>query len=397
MRLTILLISLVLLPTLALANMSRPMTEQTQRQLSKAHACIKKGKPDCARKILSQYMKHATHPHPYGVVLYGSLLLEQNELSQATQIFEKGYKDYPQCREIVHNLAVVRYEQERFKEAGNLFLESCNLSEKPIPTIRYQASACYYQATAYELAYDAVRPLLELEKVEPNWVKLAAHSLIQRKQWTQAEKVLVRFLRLSPTEHTYWKLLANVRIEHKKYKRAAAALEIAYRIQPPTEEERRNLSQLYLYIEAPLLSAHALEDSFTSTPSAIVCDQLARAYLSAGRTEQALSMLNLAIHQDSTSARWLTKGIILYGKRHYPEAVTALQQSADLNEKTGLAHFLIGMSLWEIQQWKAAKNSFEIATRYERYAKKAKKAIKSIDSMVDNERQSRLAQLNDLL
>jgi len=397
MRFIIVITTLLLLPTLAVANMARPMTEQTQRQLTKAHACIKKGNPDCARKILSRYMKNATRPHPYGVVLYGSLLLEQKELSLAAQTFEKGYKNYPQCREIVHNLAVTRYEQEQFEEAGNLFLESCNLSKKPTPAVRYQASACFYQAASYKQTYDAVRPLLELEKVKTNWVKLAAHSLIQLKNWSQAEKVLVRFLRLSPTEYTYWQLLANVRVERKHYKRAAAALEIAYRIKSPSEAQRRNLSQLYLYIEAPLLSAHALEDSFSGTPSAAVCDQLARAYLSAGRTKQALGMLKLAIKQDNTAARWLTKGKILYGKRRYPEAITALKQSVDLNEKTGLAHFLLGMSQWETQQWKAAKNSFEHATEYGRYAKKANKAIKSIDSMVDSERQSRLAKMNDLL
>ena len=397
MRFIIFVTTLLLLPTLALANMSRPMTEQTQRKLTKAHTCINKGNSQCAQRILSRYIENSTRPHPYGIVLYGTLLLEQKNLPLAAEILEKGYENYPQCREIVHNFAVARYEQERFEEAGKLFLESYELSKEPKPAVRYQASACFYQAEKYKQAYAAIRPLLDTTTVKTNWVKLAAHSLIQLKDWPRAEKVLIRFLKASPTEYAYWQLLANVRVERKHYKRAAAALEIAYRITPPNETQRRNLSQLYLYIDAPLLSAHALEDSFTGTPSPKVCDQLARAYLSAGRTRQALGMLKLAIRQDNTAERWLTKGKILYSKRRYPEAAAALKQSVKLKEKTGLAHFLMGMSLWETQHWEKARISFAQAATHKRYAKKANRAIKSIDNMVDSERQSRLAQVDDQL
>ncbi|WP_147818909.1 tetratricopeptide repeat protein [Salidesulfovibrio onnuriiensis] len=380
--------------TVSANDMARPMTEQTRLRLSKAHKCIKMDKPECARQILSRYMETASRPHPYGVVLYGSLLLEQHELAEAASVFERGYENYPKCREIVHNLAVVRYEQERYSEAGEMFLKSCALAERPTPEIRYQGAVCFYQAELYKQAHEAVSPLLNLKQVKKNWVRLAAHCLIQLKDWPRAEKTLVRFLKVSPAEHEYWKLLANVRIERKQYTRAAAALEIAYRIKPPSEEERRSLSQLYLYVDAPLLAAHALKDDFKGTPPPKVCDQLARAYLTAGRIEPALGMIDLAIQQENTAERWLTKGKILYGKRRYAEAEGALKQAVKLKEKSGLAHFLMGMSLWEQQNWQESRDWFKRTGQFKRYAKRADRAIKSIDSMIESERQSRLATID---
>ncbi len=393
LALTLIILTAASSPATA-TDMERPMTAQTRQRLTKAHVCLKKGKPECARRILNRYMETSSRPHPYGVVLYGSLLLELKELDNAARVFERGYKDYPQCREIVHNLAVVRYEQERFLEAGELFLKSSDLAPKPAPGVRYQGAVCFYQAERYKQSYEAVSPLLRLERPKKDWGRLAVHCLIQLKDWPRAEATLIRFLRISPTEQDYWKLLANVRIERKHYKRAAAALEIAYRIQSPTQEERRSLAQLYQYVNAPLLAAHALRDDFKGTPPPTVCDQLSLAYLMAGRTDQALKMLTLGIQQESTAKRWLTKGKILYVKRRYSEADTALKQAVHLKEKTGLAHYLLGMSLWEQQKWKEARQWFVRTGQFKRYAKRADRAIQSIDGMVESERQSRLAKLD---
>lgn len=391
-----LLLLTIALPASVLANdLERPMTEQTRQRLMKAHACMQKGKIDCARNILSRYVDNSRRPHPYSVILYGNLLLQQNELPEAARVFEQGYDNYPQCRQIVHNLAVIRYDQERFQEAGELFLKSSELSAKKIPDTRYQAAVCFYQADAYRRAYETVRPLLALQQVKKDWGQLAVHCLIHRKDWPRAEATLIRFLRKVPAEHEYWKLLANVRIERKHYKRAASALEIAYRIKTPSEQERRNLSQLYLYVNAPLMAAHALEDSFKSTPPPKVCDQLTQAYLTAGRTESALEMLDLAIQQKNTAKRWLTKGQILYGKRRYEDAEKALKKAAELKEESGLAHFLLGMSLWEQQKWQKSKEWFNRARQFDRYAKRADRAISSIESMMKSEKQSRMTKLEN--
>ncbi|WP_229595521.1 tetratricopeptide repeat protein [Pseudodesulfovibrio sediminis] len=366
------------------------MTEQTRSKLQKAYSCIKNNQPECARTILSRYMENSTRPHPFGILLYGSLLMEQNQLQEAAQILERGYADFPQCRQIVHNLAVVRYEQKEFTKAGELFLKSCLLTKKPAHNTRYQAATCFFQAKKYAQAYDVTKPLLGLKTVKPDWVRLAAHSLILLKRWPEAERTLIHFLRRSPTEHAYWKLLANIRMQRKHYKKAAAALEIAYRIAQPTALERRTLSQLYLYINAPLLAAHALEGSFTHTPSPKVCDQLAQAYLTAGRTKQALDMLDKAMALEKTPERSLIKGRILYAKRRYPEAIAALRQAVQLNDKTGLANYLLGMIFWEQKQWDEARHWFQSAEKFKHHARHATRAINAINAMEESSRQSNL-------
>lgn len=390
MRSFVLALALLLLPSLALGDcgLSHPMSEQTRNRLQKAYSYMQGNHPESAERILSGYMAGTSHPHPYGILLYGSLLLNTNQLEKAADILGKGCREHPDCRPIVHNLAVVRYEQEKFLQAGELFLKSCELAKKPARCVRYQAAVCFYQSERYARAYAVAAPLLEHARVRPDWVRLSAHCLIQLKRWPEAERTLLRFLKRSPDNHGYWKLLANVRMARKHYKQAASALEIAYRLKAPNQTERRTLSQLYLYVNAPLLATHALEDDFADSPSPEVCDHLARAYAAAGRVDQAIAVLDQAIARENSAERWLTKGKLLYGRRHYGKAAKALRQAVKLKEETGLAHFLLGMTYWERKDWNQARQWFARAEGFKRHAKRAARAIRAIDAMEATRRQS---------
>ncbi|XPV74714.1 MAG: tetratricopeptide repeat protein [Desulfovibrio sp.] len=389
--LSILLISAaLLLPPLALGgdDLSRPMTENTRKELTKAHKCIQNQRPECARNILSRYVEKSKTPHPYGILLYTNLLTENAEWDTASAVLEKGYTNYPECRQIVHNLAIVKYEHKEYEQSGELFLKTNALSKKPQPSIQYQAAVAFYLAEKFQRTYEVLTPLLEQQKVQKNWVRMAAHSLIKLKKWKKAERVLATFVKRSPEEHIYWKLLANVRMELKRYKKAATALEIAYRIKPPSKKERQTLSQLYLYIDAPLMATHALKDDFTSTPSPEVCDLMVRAYLTAGRADKSIDLLNKAIAQNPTAKRWLTKGRILYSKRRYQEATEALVESVKLGENKGKAAFLLGMAYWEQKQWQNAREWFQKAKQFKPQSKRAARALRSIEAMEESKRQS---------
>lgn len=365
----------------AFADWSSPLSPAAGRILHQAQVLMEKGDDAEAGRLLAEYVDGQKNPHPLGSLLYGNWLMEHDRLDAAADVYADAFRREPKSTELALNLGVARFRQKRFEDAGGLFLKASELSEKPRPGWQFHAAACYFEAENPQKTCDILRPLLERSCVKPGWVRLMAHSYIALEKWAEAEGVLIRFLRQQPEAEKYWQLLANVRVQRKHYPEAAAALEIAFRLKTPTQSERESLSNIYMFIGAPLMASRVLEADPSRQISPEVCDNMTRAYLLAGRRDDALRMLGKAIEREETGARWLEKGRILFSARRYDAAADALGEAIRLKEKTGLAYYLLGLTEWQRQNWDAARESFNLARQCKRYRRPATQALASLESL----------------
>ncbi|NJB66681.1 tetratricopeptide (TPR) repeat protein [Desulfobaculum xiamenense] len=369
----------------AMADWSRPLAPAAGRILHEAQQLMQRGETERAGRILAGYVEGRERPHPLGSLIYGNWLMEARRVDDAAAVYEAALADEPGSADILMNLGVARYRQKRFAEAGELFLRAADQSDRPRLGLRHQAAACLFQGGDAARAVDVLAPLVDLPGAKAPWVRLMVHCLVQLERWDRAEGVLLRFLRMHPDDACYWKLLANVRSERQRYRQAAAALEIAYRLKPPTQKERETLSQLYMYVGAPLMAARALEGAFSDAPSPELCDRMARAYLCAGRRNEALRMLDVGLRQKPCGRRWLEKGRILYAARRYDAAADALTRAAVHGERSGQAHYLLGLVEWERRNWDAARENFRIAANTGRFREQATRALASLETLAQTQ------------
>lgn len=375
----------------ALAEWSRPLSPAAGRVLHQARQLEERGEDARAGEVLAEYVASSKNPHPYGCLLYGNWLMRHDKMAEAARVYEDALQRESDSPDIALNLGVVRYHQERFVDAGDLFLRAADASEKPRHGWKYHAAACYYSGEEFGRAATVLEGLLAQPKVKAGWVKLYAHCLVSQKRWAEAEATLLRFLRVRPEQAEYWRLLASVRSERSHYKDAAAALEIAYRLKAPSHSERETLSQLYAYVGAPLLATKALEKSFAEAPSAKVCERMARTYMMAGRRAEAAKALERAIAQEPTAQRWLWLGRILYKERDMDAAQSALGRAVALGEETGQASYLLGLLEWDRRNWNAARRHFCAAGKCRKFKRHAQNAIASLDALVEAEREAEAA------
>ncbi|UIJ38363.1 tetratricopeptide repeat protein [Desulfobaculum bizertense] len=367
--------------TVAEAQWSRALSPGSGRILQQAQQYMKSGKDQKAGALLRKYVEESSSPHPLGSLMYGNWLMSHDRLKKAAKVYAAALEKEPKSPELCMNLGVVRFRQERFAEAGELFLRSGPLMKKPDQSLVYQAAVCFFYDKQYHRVEHILHPLLADRSAKPEWVQLMAHSLVSQKKWGKAEGVLIRFLRVRPDEVPYWKLLAQVRIAEKKYRGAAAALEIAYRIHAPSRQERETLSQIYSYIGAHLLAMRSLEQSYTKIPPAKVCDKMARAYAFAGRDKKALAMMQQAVQQKPTAKRWMTKAQFEYKTRRYAAAENSLKQAVRLKEKTGLAQYMLGLVYWQRNDWSSAREYLLLAEKSRRYKRMAGQALGALESL----------------
>ena len=310
-----------------------------------------------AATVLRAYVDEAGEgAPPEAWISLGAALYESGDVAGAAQTFRQGHGAHPDNPLLCLNAGITLLELERFGEAAPLLETAYGLQRPPKPEWLFQAGSAYYQHKDYK---GSARVLLRLLESTPaprkEWIQLTVHALLESNQIARAESLLLDYLTLSPREDAYWRLLAKLYLEREQYVQAGAALEICYRINPPSLGDMEQLASLYNYRNAPLLAASTLETAYGSSPNREQALKVAALLASAGRTARAVDYLDKHL---GTGQGALEKGKLLYRARRFKEAEAAFRRllaSEDLPE----ARFYMALCAWERADWTAARREFK--------------------------------------
>ena len=324
--------------------------------------------PEAAR-ILTAYMKTAEDiPADAYLMLGGAHHLAGNK-EKALAVFEKGAAAKPDHPGLALNSAITNYEMEHYARAGRLFEKAYDLTEPPKPDLLYQAGAAYYAGEKYDASATVMTRLIAMEKKpKKEWVRLAIHTMMGAGKTEQARTMLMRYLTASPGESPYWELLAKLHLDSERYVEAAAALEICYRLGKPSSGDIERLASLYAYVNAPLMATATLKRICPATPSAKQAQKIASLLAAAGRTSEAVRLLDASPDKASLAG---DKGRFLYDARRFEEAETALKQGLSAAARQGQARFYLAMCAWERQDWKNAKANLSRVGKDKEYKQRA--------------------------
>ncbi len=203
----------------------------------------------------------------------------------------------------------------------------------------------------------------------------------------QADPLLSALLKKDPEDHGIWRLAAWIYMEQKDYPRAAAALHVAYRLNPPNPGEWKRLGDLYRLSGVPMKAVDAYEKAFGPSPGARDLDLLAETYIAANRMEKALAAAERAVRLKPTAKRWARLGDLCLKCRECRKAKSAFQQAARIDDRGGLMSLKEGYAAWQMQEMSCAKNAFQKALQHAEpksdTALKASHALAAIRKITD--------------
>lgn len=365
--LTLAFLALVLLAAPAMADSK--LSPEARHALRDAQLHLDKKEYGQAARHIEQYIATATEKIPeQAYLMLGGAHHLNGDMKQAAKWFIKGNKAYPANENLVLNAAVACYELERYKEAGKYF-EKTYATRKPVnPAHLFQAGSAYYAGESYKDSARVMIKLLNTHKEQnKDWTKLAIHALIGAKQYAKAEKMVLRYLAITPSEAPYWELLAKLHLDRNNYREAAGALEICYRLRKPTQKELERLAAIYNYEEAPLMAAATLKRAYAS-PSPDQTGKIALLKASAGRTDSAVKTIAAG---KTTTPLIEKKGLILYQARRFDEAEAAFRQVLKRDAKAGESRYHLALCQWEKRQWEEASNEFAKLSKIKKYRRLA--------------------------
>lgn len=374
-------------------SVSAPAEEKSVANLPKeaikalylAQQALQDNKHADAIKALTEYMAQAKEPIPLAAYqMLGHAYYQTKDLEKARKTFEEAHRAFPANAEMLQNLTVLTYETGRPKEAAGLFEKLYRLKGASDKKILYQAAGLYFQA---EERAEAKRVLGELlvsgGEADPKWYDDMIALCVELKQWGEAEKWATVYLEQKPEKSEYWRLLAQMRLDRQEYKPAAAALEIAYRLENPKQNEWLELSELYLYLNAPLMAIRCMKAAYGKEIPVDKLLKIARTYARTWRFEEAVKTVEEAYRKNPEIAVLLEKGRLLYDARHYAEAIPALQECVTRDPGQGEAWVLMGFSAWNLKKWEEARKAFVSASSLPKYRDQANDAVSVLDDMME--------------
>ncbi|WP_419781808.1 tetratricopeptide repeat protein [Maridesulfovibrio sp.] len=380
---TILCAVAILCGTSAFAKDFPPQARQALRQ---AQSCIKEEDMGGADKILDEYLQNTNETPPAEVfIMQGAARNDRGNKAGALAAFLNGMKLYPQNKSLCHNSAVLLYEQNNYLQAARLFERIYDLTAPKEPRMLYHAGAAFYEGKKYGESARAMSRLLTATQIpKKEWIKLALHSYLQAGQPGKALNYLDTLLKNYPQEAEYWKLLAKVEMDRNRYVQAAAALEMGYSLSPPTDQENRQLIQIYKYINAPLKAAKTMNRIHAGKLTPEQAQELALLYDRAGQPQDALKLIENSL--GSTPAKGdrqqllVTKGKLLYSLRRYG-AATEIFSLCLRTQHNPEARFFRALCFWELKQWELSRKDFLQLAGLKKYQARAQRALAALSDL----------------
>jgi len=361
--------------------------------LHKANKAMQNQDLQKARKIVRDFLKDSSEDVSGRLFLFlGYTWYQEEKSARAREAYKRGLGHAPGNKELHRNYAVACYRTGKFEPAGKHFEQAYQLSKAqeqgPDYKLLYRAGTAFYQDQDYSTAKGVLQRLLsEAENMESDWLKLLTRIHFNLKEWKEAEQIVNMLLDQDPLNRDYWKMLSQCNIRQSDHAAAATNLEIAYCIQKPDDPSGwEQLSNLYMYLNAPVEAAKCLQRSFFGEVSAKEYEKLAEIYYKALRLDQALKYMDKALDKEETEDRYLKKGNYLYENRDFAKAIDAFRRSADLSPDSGRAHLLKGFAACEIDKWELAKRSFEKAGEFEDCSSSARSGLAFVTDILKAKR-----------
>ncbi len=276
-----------------------------------------------------------------------------------------------------YNLAQLYLVQENYGKAITNFEIWFKATDNPTADAHYMMAAAYAQADRpREALPHALKAVAKAGAAKEAWLQLLLSLQFQLGQNRDAAATLQQLIAAFPKK-TYWMQLAAAYSELDDKKKALATMEVAERQGFLTSEnELRNLIQLYLYNDIPYRAALTIERAIAAgrlANDAKNQELLANTWLQARERERAIAPLERAAEMSGDGNLYVRLGQVHISEERWDRARDALAKALGKGglRDAGNVHLMLGIANASEERWREAQAAFSAARKYDASAKAA--------------------------
>jgi tetratricopeptide (TPR) repeat protein len=337
---------------------------------------------------------------------YAYLYFEQENYAEAIKNYEQVLQqpDIPIAMEdqTKYTLAQLYFQNENYKKSIAMMEDWIRNATNPGADPYMLIGQAYYQMGDYKKALPPVEKGIALAReqgktIKENWLLLLRLFYYENKNYPKTVDVLEELIAKYP-KREYWLQLSGMYGELDRSREQLAAYRIAHRQGFLSREpEYLALASLSMQSDVPWEAAQILEEGFEKgivQKNAQNYRLLANAYTLSQNDKKAIEPLVQAARLSGDGELDVRLGQAYLNLDEYNKAVESLRKGL---EKGGIrnasdVHVMLGMALFELKQYDAAKRSFRSAATDAKSQRIAAQWLEYIDS-----EQQRQAQLRDAL
>lgn len=335
----------------------------------------------------------------YGVVYFNQERYKDAIAAFETQLKQEGISERDR-NDTMFTLAQLRFQIEDWKGAIKILNDWLAIVDNPPPEPYIMLGSAYYQldqfANVIEPVETAIRIARERDKeVKERWwllLRAGYYEINDLKKVTEILEILV----VNWPKKDYWTMLSGMYGELNQEKRQLATYEAAYDQGLLVKSaEIVTLAQLLMQAEAGYKAARVLDKGFKD---GIVEGNesnyrlLSQAWQMAAEYEKAIEPLKKAANISGDGELDIRLANSYLNLSRYQDCIDAARSGLNKGglKRPATAQELLGMCLFETDQFEDAKKAFRQAAQDKTIEKRARNWIKFIET-----EQDRIARLND--
>ena len=348
------------------------------------------------RRNLTPYEK--AQMYNYFAYTYFTMENYKDAISSYEKVLEQPDLPNSLLTNSLYTLAQLYFIQEDYKNAIVMINRWIKASDTPNENAYLLLGQAYYQLQKYKEALEPLKTAYKIVKdkkgtPKENLLLLLRVVYFNLNDYPHMLDVIKELVSLYPKSE-YWLTLAGVYSELKDYKKQMSILEILYdRGELDKGNQILNLANLYLLNDVPYKAAVIIDKGVKE--GKIEKDVrnlrlLSQAWLQADYPAKSVQPLEQATRMSNDGDLNVRLAQAYINLDRYKEAVDTLEEGFKKGgiKRKDQANIMLGMSLFELSKYDAAKDAFRAATEDKRSRKSAEQWL----SYVHNE-QTRQEQL----
>lgn len=369
------------------------MSEGVQRKLNKAFDLIQEDKLDDAQKLIDEVLadgKKTPYAEALALQTKGQILWQKDDYPGAIDALKKAIAmdAMPNSNQFpaMYQLAQLYLMQEKYNEslaaADDYIKQSGNASAD---VLALKGNDLYRLEKYPEAVVILKEAIAKAEKPNDSWRQILMASLFEMNDYAEAAKIAEADLAKDPNNKKVIQQLSSIYINGKQ---EAKAMELMASAKAKglftTEDDYKQLAQLYNYADKPKEAAAALEEGVQKgivKNNYDVYKLLGDSYSLSDQEEKAVEAYGKASPLAKDGEADFLRGQMLINLQRWAEAKDAMTKALERGVKrVGAANVLLGNALNELGDRAGAIAAMKKAAAYDETKAMASAWLKSIES-----------------
>lgn len=380
------------------------MSEKTYKKLAEAQELADAEDYSGARRILDE-LKASPKLSPYEQAqlynFYGFIYYAQEDYKNSIASYQKVLEqaEIPQGLrdQTLYTLAQLYFTTENWQRAIELVNQWLATATNPGPEPYILLGSAYYSLERWQDMIPPIETAMRIARdrdaqVKEQWYLLLRAAYYEMDNFQKVKDIL-EILVVNWPKKEYWTQLSAMYGELKSERKQLAAYESAYdQGLLIRSNELVQLAQLFLQAQVPYKASRVLEKGFEADvieKNASNYRLLANALQLAAEDRKAIPALKTAAGMSDDGQLYVRLANSYLNVSEFESCIESAQRGLD---KGGLrrednAYIVLGMCLFEKDQYEQAKKAFRSAARDKRSAKTANQWIQFIEREQDRQKQ----------